>query len=239
MKKEKLKAPVIAIIGGTSLKDSTIFSTWKTKQIKTRYGVVQYETNGGTIFLQRHGKNAVPPHMINHRANIQAVKDLGVKKIISVNSVGSLKISLKPGTFIIPDDFISLWQIPTFFDRETIFTIPEMDKALGKALYSICERQTTRLRFGGTYIQTTGPRFETKAEIRMLKNYGHIVGMTMASEATLCIEHGIPYASLCSIDNYCNGIMKVPLTMKQVTDSIEKNIKVIEGIIEMLITRGI
>ncbi len=239
MKKEKLNAPVTAIIGGTSLKDSAFFSAWKTKPIRTEHGVVQYKTNGTAIFLQRHGKNIVPPHMINHRANILAMKKLGVKKIIAVNSVGSLKATLKPGTFVIPDDFISLWQIPTFFDRETVFTIPEMDKALGKQLYNACREQTTRVRTGGTYIQTTGPRFETKAEIRMLKNYGHIVGMTMASEATLCMEYDISYASLCSIDNYCNGIIKVPLTMQQITDRSKDNIEVIEAIIEKLITRGI
>ena len=218
---------------------SRIFSSWKTQQIKTAYGIVEFKTEENSIFLQRHGKSLVPPHMISHKANIQALKDLGIEKIIAINSVGSLKTALKPGTFIIPDDFISFWHIPTFFDRKMVFTVPEMDKALGKALYNACKEQIAYLRFGGTYIQTTGPRFETKSEIRMLKDYGHAVGMTMASEATLCMECGIPYASLCSIDNYCNGIIKVPLTMQQVTDSIQKNIKIIEGLIEMLITRGI
>lgn len=239
MKKQKPKTPVTAFIGGTSLTHSRIFSSWKTKQIKTAYGVVQFKTDEKSVFLQRHGKALMPPHMINHRANIQAMKDLSVENIIAINSVGSLKTALKPGTFIIPDDFISLWQIPTFFDRGMNFIVPEMDKELAKSLYDRCKERMTHIRFGGTYIQTTGPRFETKAEIRMLKNFGHIIGMTMASEATLCIEHGIPYASLCSIDNYCNGITKVPLTMRQLTDNIEKNIKIIEEVIKMLITKGI
>jgi purine nucleoside phosphorylase len=97
----------------------------------------------------------------------------------------------------------------------------------------------THLHFGGTYIQTIGPRLETKAEIRMLKGYGHVIGMTMASEATLSMEYGIPYASLCSIDNYCNGLVKVPLTMQQITNNVAKNIKIIEEIIEMLVARSI
>jgi len=239
MKKQELKTPITALIGGTSLTHSRIFSSWETGQIKTAYGVVQYKTNGKSIFLQRHGKASAPPHMINHRANIQAMKDLGVEKVIAINSVGSLKTTLKPGMFIIPDDFISLRQIPTFFDREMKFIVPEMDKKLGKLLYSVCKEHVAHLRFGGTYIQTTGPRLETKAEIRMLKDYGHVIGMTMASEATLCMEYGIPYASLCSIDNYCNGLVKVPLTMQQITNNVAKNIKIIEGAIEMLITRGI
>lgn len=239
MKKQELKTPIIALIGGTSLTHSRIFSSWKTKQIKTAHGVVQFKTEGGSIFLQRHGKALVPPHMINHRANIQAMKDLGVEKIIAINSVGSLKTALKPGTFIIPDDFISLWQIPTFFDSDMKFTVPEMDKKLDKLLYDRCKEHIAHLHLGGIYIQTTGPRLETKAEIRMLKGYGHVIGMTMASEATLCMEYGLPYASLCSIDNYCNGLVKVPLTMQQITNNVAKNIKIIEEIIEMFVARGI
>jgi purine nucleoside phosphorylase len=239
MKKQELGSPVTAIIGGTSLMNSRVFSSWETRQIKTAYGAVQYKTDGRSIFLQRHGKDSVPPHMINHRANIQSMKNLGVESIISINSVGSLKTVLKPGTFIIPDDFISLWQIPTFFDNDMKFIVPEMDSKLGKLLYVRCKEYVAHLRLGGTYIQTAGPRLETKAEIRMLKDYGHVIGMTMASEATLCMEYGIPYASFCSIDNYCNGLVKVPLTMQEITDNIAKNIKTIEGVIEMLITRDI
>jgi 5'-methylthioadenosine phosphorylase len=239
MKEQELKTPVIAIIGGTSLMNSGIFSSWKARQIKTTYGVAQYKTDGQSIFLQRHGKNSVPPHMIKHRANIQAMKDLGVERIIAINSVGSLKTALKPGTFIIPDDFISFWHIPTFFDKDMKFIVPEMDNKLGRLLYGICKKHIAHLRSGGTYIQTTGPRLETKAEIRMLKDYGHVIGMTMASEATLCMEYGIPYASLCSIDNYCNGIVKVPLTMQEIMDNVVRNIKTVEDVIEMLIIRGI
>jgi 5'-methylthioadenosine phosphorylase len=167
------------------------------------------------------------------------MKDLGVEKIVAVNSVGSLRLALKPGTFIIPDDFISLWQIPTFFDTDMKFVVPAMDKELGKLLLNECKEHVAHLRFGGTYIQTIGPRLETKAEIRMLKNYGHIIGMTMASEATLCIEYNIPYASLCSIDNYCNGIVRTPLTMQEINNNVAKNIKTIEEVLEMLIVRGI
>jgi purine nucleoside phosphorylase len=239
MKKDKLKTSAIALIGGTSLMNSAIFSSWNARQIKTTYGVVWFKTDGKSVFLQRHGKVSVPPHMINHRANIQAMKDLGIGKIVAINSVGSLKTLLKPGTFMIPDDFISLWQVPTFFDKRMRFIVPGMSKTLGKLLYGICKEHMMHLRFGGTYIQTTGPRLETKAEIRMLKDYGHIVGMTMASEATLCMEYDIPYASLCSIDNYCNGLVRVPLTMREITDNITRNIKIIEEIIEILIVRGI
>jgi len=240
MKKQSPKPQhIIGLIGGTSLTSSKAFSAWKTERIKTAYGVVHVRQSGDMVFLQRHGKPVVPPHMINHRANIQAMKELGVEKIIAVNSVGSLKTALRPGTFIIPDDFISLWQMPTFFDKEMRFTVPEMDRELGKTLYAFCRKSTAHVRLGGTYIQTIGPRLETKAEIRMLRNFGHIIGMTMASEATLSMEQGIPYASLCSIDNYCNGIVKVPLIMDRIAEGVKNNIRIIEGVIDMLITRGL
>lgn len=239
MKKQGPKTPVTAIIGGTSLMNSRIFSSWKTQRIKTAYGTAQVTIDGNTVFLQRHGEPAVPPHKINHKANVEAIRNLGADNIIAINSVGSLKTALKPGSFVVPDDFISIWHCETFFDREMKFIVPEMDNKLGKSLYSLCKDITTNLRFGGTYIQTIGPRLETKAEIRMLKDYGHVIGMTMASEATLSMEYGIPYASFCSIDNYCNGIVKIPLTMEKIQKNIVKNIGIIEEVIKTLIEKGI
>ena len=239
MKKQGPKTPAIAFIGGTSLMNSAIFSSWKTQQVKTAHGTVQVKTDGNAVFLQRHGAPAVPPHKINHKANIEAIKNLGADSIIAINSVGSLKTALKPGSFVVPDDFISIWHIETFFDKEMKFMVPAMDTKLGKSLYNLCKEITKDLRFRGVYIQTIGPRLETKAEIRMLKGYGHIIGMTMASEATLSMECGIPYASLCSIDNYCNGIVKIPLTMDEMQKNILKNIGIIEKVINALIEKGI
>lgn len=226
-----------AIIGGTSLLNSSLFSSWKDRSIKTPYGNIRVKVGNSAVFLQRHGSPPVPPHTINHRANIWALRKLGAKKIISINSVGSLKASIKPGTLAIPDDFLSVWSIPTFFDKEIRFFIPQMDKPLARYLHGLCKKTGISARNGGVYIQTIGPRLETKAEISMLKRFGDIVGMTMASEATLSMEYGIPYASLCSIDNYCNGITNKPLTMKQIMDNVRKNLGSIERIIEALVKR--
>ncbi|HEX2964566.1 MAG TPA: hypothetical protein VHO84_02215, partial [Syntrophorhabdaceae bacterium] len=90
---------------GTSLLASRLFPGYRRKNIKTRYGTVAVELGSGVVFLQRHGDRLVPPHMINHRANIQALKDLGVSRIVAINSCGSLKKLFKPGSFVIPDDF--------------------------------------------------------------------------------------------------------------------------------------
>ncbi len=91
---------------------------------------------------------------------------------------------------------------------------------------------------GGTYVQTIGPRLETRAEIKMLKRFGDIVGMTLASEATLAMELELPYASICSVDNYCHGIHKTPLTMDEIFQNVANNARTIENILNTFIDRN-
>ena len=227
-----------AIVGGTSLLDSTVFKNWDEAPVETPYGRVVVQKASQHLFLQRHGKKPVPPHRINHHANIWALKSLGVEGIIAINSVGSLKTNLKPGTFIIPDDFVSKCDIPTFFDYEMHFTIPQMDASYAQRLHQICQDLEIEAVSGGIYIQTQGPRFETKAEINILKKEGDVVGMTMASEATLCMERAIPYVSLCSIDNYCNGILKIPLIVSEVEEEIRRNARTVEAVLQTILSEG-
>lgn len=224
-----------AIIGGSSLLKTHIFEDWNEKRIKTPYGEVLLKTKGENIFLQRHGSPPAPPHKINHRANIWALKTMGVEKIVSINSVGSLKIKLKPGQFVIPHDFISFWDIPTFYEDKARYIVPVMDQGARDYIADICRDINLAVINNGIYIQTRGPRLETKAEINLLKRFGDIVGMTMASEATLCMEQEIQYASLCSIDNYCHGITKTPLTMEELEKNWRENLKSIESFIIKLI----
>jgi 5'-methylthioadenosine phosphorylase len=121
---------VIAFIGGTSLIDSTIFKNWSHRKVKTPFGTVSLKNDENSFFLQRHGSPPLPPHRINHRANIWALKSVGAERIIAVNSVGSLKLKIKPMTFLVPHDYLSLWNIPTFFDNDMKFTVPLMDTKL-------------------------------------------------------------------------------------------------------------
>lgn len=226
---------MLAIIGGSSLLKSYFFEHWEEEHIKTPYGHTVVKRNNNIYFLQRHGSPPVPPHLINHKANIWALRHLGVQKIISINSVGSLKIGIKPGSFVVPDDFVSFWNIPTFFEDEAKYCIPIMDKGTRDSIIRICRKIKMDVLDEGIYIQTSGPRLETNAEISILKRFGDIVGMTMGSEATLCIEQEIPYASLCSIDNYCNGIIKTPLTLEELDKNWQKNLKTIERFLKELI----
>jgi len=230
---------VKAIIGGTSLLSSSVFKEWEECLVATPYGEVCLKTAADFVFLQRHGMDRVPPHRINHRAHIRALKERGVEEVVAINSVGSLKTTIKPGMFVIPDDFISPWEIPTFFDDEMRFTVPRMDEDLAATLYKACRGLGLEVVKGGTYVQTRGPRFETRAEIRMFRRFGDVVGMTMASEATLCCEYAMPYASLCCIDNYCHGIIKRPLTMDEINEHVAKNAAKIERAIGALLAGGL
>lgn len=230
---------MIAFIGGTSLINSTIFHGWSNKKVKTPFGTITLKNKGSSFFLQRHGNPPLPPHRIIHRANIWALKHAGVDHIVALNSVGSLKLKFKPGSFIIPGDFLSICDPITFFDNEMRFTVPRMDKEFSISLLNRCKALKIPVRIGGVYIQTRGPRLETRAEINMFRQFGDVVGMTMASEVTLCLEYGMSYASLCSIDNYCNGIAKTPLTMDEIRENGMKNLRKIEILMKSIHSEGL
>src|SRR5215204_222673 len=110
----------VAFISGTSIVNSTLFSAWEVKTIETKYGAVTYKSRGNHALINRHGYAfPLPPHSINYRANISALADLGFKDVVSLNSVGSLKRDLPPGTFVSCADYVCFQQGPvTFFDHE-------------------------------------------------------------------------------------------------------------------------
>jgi 5'-methylthioadenosine phosphorylase len=110
-----------------------------------------------------------------------------------------------------------------------------MHAGLRSYLRNLCSEIALNVHSGGVYIQTLGPRLETRAEIRLLKRFGDVVGMTMASEATLCMEYEIPYVSLCSVDNYCHGIVKVPLAIEEINENCQKNLEHIETLIGLML----
>jgi 5'-methylthioadenosine phosphorylase len=140
-----------------------------------------------------------------------ALKEKGITKIIGMNSVGSLKLEIPPPSILIPSDYINIWEIPTIFDKDVVHVVPALDEDLRNQLISQSKKQGLEIIDKGIYVQTKGPRLETRAEVSMLCNFADVVGMTMASEATLARESGLTYASMCSVDNYANGIVDEPL----------------------------
>lgn len=159
------------------------------------------------VFLQRHGKK-LPPHKIDHKKNLLSLKNKGVKTIIAFFSVGSLKKNIIPGSIVVPHDYINLLDIQTYHELKSYHVVPGLDEVLRQRIISAAKKINLSVIEEGVYIQTKGPRFETKAEVNMIKEYADIVGMTMANEATLAKELGIKYAAICSVDNFAHGLSK-------------------------------
>ncbi|SES91379.1 methylthioadenosine phosphorylase [Methanococcoides vulcani] len=210
-----------AVLGGVGFSS---FIEGSAKIVNTPYGdvgVYIIELNDKTIAIVPRHSGAVehvPPHMINYRANIWAIKELGVEKIIATNSVGTMK-GHNIGSFVIPDDFIDLTKsrISTFYDKNTIhvdMTEPYCPQ-ISKCLMDTLEKKGldyTR----GTYVCTEGPRFETRAEIKMMSMIGDIVGMTGLPEVVLARELELCYASICTITNQACGLTENKITADEV-----------------------
>ena len=225
---------MLGIIAGTSLIGVEFEERIGRKEtVSTEYGGVEVFDGGDAIFLPRHGiAMDTPPHRINHRANISALKESGVDGVVCVCSTGSLNPEIPPGTLVVPHDYINFGMPLTFYDDEIRHIVPELDRGLRSRI-----AQASHGKDGGVYVQTHGPRFETKAEIRVLGQFADIVGMTMANEATLCCEAGIPVAALCTVDNYANGVaaQEPGLGYGAIIGNIERNREMVTDIIMKLI----
>ncbi len=231
--------PAVGIIGGSGLRTPALLEDPVPRPMDTPYGkpsdppIVGRHGDTLVVFLARHGADhRIPPHRINHRANAWALRELGATAVIATASTGSLKKTIHPGSFVVPDDYVAFWSIPTYHDDDVVHATPGLDPKLRDRLVSAGKATRASVRTRGVYVQTSGPRLETPAEIRHFATLGDVVGMTMASEATLASELGLPYAAVCSVDNYCNGIVERPLTFDQIRATQERTVEGLRRLIE-------
>jgi len=222
---------IIGIIGGSgfySLSGSDNVDTvtqdtpWRDMPV-----ILSRESLAGTdvLFLPRHGStHGIPPHRINYRANIQALKAAGADAVFAVNVVGGITPEMAPGHLVVPDQIIDYtWgRAHTFFDvLESVdnhidFTWP-YDTTLRKALTQAAERLGLPCSHGGVYGCTQGPRLESAAEIRRLQRDGcDIVGMTGMPEAALARELDLPYASIALVVNWAAGVIDTAITFDDI-----------------------
>lgn len=237
----------VAIIGGSGLYTGlTIIKNCKDEKIKTPYGNVTLKSglllDVPVIFLSRHGSPPVLPHKINYHANIYALYKKNVRSIIATSAVGSVIKKFKPGTFVIPDQYIDFSKsVYTFADNSqpvhADMTAP-FSKKLAKILFSAKTAINRNIYYKATYAGFSGPQFETSAEINMAKKLGaHLVGMTVIPEAKLSRELKIEYQPLCTVVNYAAGISNEPVTHETTLKLMDEMIKDIEKILENTITR--
>ena len=210
MKKRKL-----GIIGGSGLYKMEGFEKTKWKKVKTPWGSPSDEILIAQLgkeeicFIPRHARgHKINPSNINFRANIDALKQLGVTDIISVSAVGSLKENLEPGKFVIVDQFIdrTFARSKTFFDEEIVAHV-SMAKPTSPGLASCCESALKKLKIkyqtGGTYVVMEGPQFSTLAESNLYRSWNaDVIGMTNMPEAKLAREAEIRYCTVAMGTDY-------------------------------------
>lgn len=219
---------VIGIIGGSGVYEITQKAdSVENKLVKTDYGDVEVSIldicSKKVAFIPRHASgHSIPPHKINYRANIDALKNVGVTKIVATNSVGSMNEDMPPGSFVIPDDFLDFSQdrVKTFYENKVVHV--DVTEPYCPSLRDVLAKSGEVL-LGGTYVCTEGPRFETPAEIKMFKMLGgDLVGMTGLPEVVLAREREICYNSICIVSNYASGISEDELTIDEVFEMVAK-----------------
>ncbi len=228
----------LGIISGTVPLEEDVISRFVERAAENEFGSARLLVSDAAVFIHRHGSGAgkhILPHLVNHAANLKALKDLGVEEVYAVNSTGSLKRRLKPGTLIVPDDFILLERGPTTITTKATHIIPRLNEAVRGAWLAAARRTGVEIVNGGIYWQTAGPRLETRAEVGLISQFADLVGMTMASEAIVAQELGLAYASLCSVDNFAHGLEDKELTMEKILWHARRNAEAVAVIVKTLL----
>lgn len=250
MKKEN-KGIKIGIIGGSGFYD--LASDLREIKIETPYGppsdkiAIGMVSGKTVVFLPRHGKvHDIPPHMINYRANIWALKSLGVERIITSHAVGSLQTDYKPGDFVILDQFIdrTKGRIDTFYDGSIVTHIstafPYCDQ-LRKVAIKEAKKMNLKVHEKGTVVVIQGPRFSTAAESIWYTKMGwHTVNMTEYPEITLAREKEMCYAAIAVVTDYDSGLVAEgrvkPVSVEEITRNLKSNIDKIKMLMKEVIS---
>ncbi len=240
----------VGIIGGSGLYKIEGLEVIKQEAIKTPFGrpsdkfTIGKLENKEVVFLPRHGiGHRISPSEVNYRANIFAMKKLGVERIISVSACGSLKEEMKPLDFVVVDQFVdrtNSGRQMTFFDRgivsHIVFSHPVCSELCAN-IYSAGRSLNLAMHKGGTYINMEGPQFSTLAESKLYRSWGmDIIGMTNMAEARLCREAEICYSTLACITDYdCWHPSHESVTLDMVISNLQKNVDNAKKIVSKVI----
>jgi len=236
------------IIGGTGFCGEGEEGEGERLPVETRYGMVAVDRArwGGVevAFVRRHGRgHGIPPHRVNYRGNIAALRKLGVRNILTSAAVGSLSEEMPPGRLVVVDQFLDFTRgrPSTFFDGESGEVVhvdmtqpycPHLRGEIGAAAELLGEE----VQVGGTYACAEGPRFETPAEIRMFRQLGaDVVGMTSVPEVVLAREVGICYATVGIVTNWAAGMSKEPIRHGEVSGFMDAQTPRVRGLFEQVV----
>lgn len=249
--------PLYAVIGGSGLYSlGAGFVVESNEQIDTPYGItsagiVRGKWKGNSVvFLARHGEShRIPPHQINYRANLYALKQQGVSHVIAVNAVGGINPDFAPQAIALPDQIIdySWGRAHSFSDmdfsdrggdvvqhidfKHIDFTWPYSSELRNKIIQASTQAGID-IQPTGVYGCTNGPRLETKAEItKMARDGCDMIGMTGMPEASLAREIGIEYASIALVVNWCAGITESEITMEEIMRILEQGMQPVKQLL--------
>ena len=247
--------PVIGVIGGSGLYDIGGLTNTRWERVDSPFGETSDEFLFGEldglrlVFLPRHGRgHKIPPTELNYRANIDALKRVGVTEILSLSACGSFKKDLDPGTFVIVDQFIdrTFARVKSFFGTGLVahvgFGHPVCSR-LGDALEAGCTALGIKAIRGGTYLAMEGPQFSTLAESKLYRDWGcDVVGMTNMPEAKLAREAEMCYATVAMVTDYdCwhpdHDHVTVDAIIKVLMDNAEKARALVKNVVPRLVDR--
>jgi 5'-methylthioinosine phosphorylase len=240
----------LAIIGGTGIEELDGLEVLQAHTLQTPYGDPSRAIQEGRlgehslVFLQRHGSpGVIPPHRINYRANLWALKSMGVDGIVAINAVGGITKSMRPGRLLIPDQLIDYtWGREHTFDdgqdgelMHIDFTEP-YERSLRQELLTAATSANIVHETSGVHGVMQGPRLETAAEVRRLARDGcDVVGMTGMPEAALARELDIPYVSVCMVVNPAAGLGDLPLTVAMMRETLVSEAAVVRQLLSELL----
>jgi len=233
----------VGIIGGSGVYDPELFEKQGEASLHTPYGRTSDHIDVGVLegvkvaFLARHGKgHEYPPHTVNYRANIWAMKELGISSIIATAAVGSLKDELPPGTLVLPDQYIDFTKLRhyTYFDEGRTHHVSMADPFCA-TLRQVLQEEAGKLDFPfaskGTYVCIEGPRFSTRAESRMFRQFADIIGMTLVPECQLARELEMCYGGLAAVTDFDVWAEK-PVDIKEIMEVMARNLTHIKDLIQ-------
>jgi 5'-deoxy-5'-methylthioadenosine phosphorylase len=244
------RAP-LGIVAGTGFYDLDALEDRSSETVDTRWGPAAV-TRGSwhglpVVFLTRHGPgHAVPPHLVNYRANVRALVDLGCRDVVAVNVTGSIDPELRPGDLLCVDDFIDFTkQRPlTFFDGSGPEGVVHTDvlepyhPAIRREILDAAAGAGKVVRDGGVYAAFEGPRFETRSEIRLARLAGaDVAGMTGVPEVPLALEAGLRYASVCLVVNPATGVADTddPITTEDIEEVLRTSAADVLAVLDELV----
>ena len=238
----------LTIIGGSGVYNSTLFKNIKTIRMTTPFGSPSAPIEIGNFlgkevaFLARHGKkHTIPPHLVNSRANLWAIKKLGIERVIGICAVGSLRDEYKPGEIVLPDQFFDFTKKReyTFYNQGKTVHVSLADPFcpyLRNLFYKEAKKLRISIHQKGTYLCIEGPRFSTRAESRMFRNFAEIIGMTLVPEVQLARELEICYLSLAMITDY-DVWQEKPVNTKEILETMANNLDNIKRLLEKTIPK--